>query len=153
MRITKETQAQLGGIDRDVQCDAFLQGEAKTYLYQLTNPNDTPIDISDYVITFRLIERAADYVSDTKNGLSIINLQAKTGAVEINLDSDVTILDAVTGLFQVYVPATVTTSEPADPDSTMPILYTGYVSIDNGGSPTAEIFKQQYLFTVSNDGI
>ena len=153
MRITKETQAQLGGIDRDTQCDALLQGEEKVYPYQFTTSTDTPIDITSYAFKFRLIERIADYVSDTPKGLQIVNLQAKTGATEKNLDANVTVLQANIGLFQVHVGSSITSTEPSDPDSTMPILYTGYLSIDNGGSPTAEIHKQQYLFTISNDGV
>lgn len=151
MRITKETQAQLGTYS-DVQTLSLTQGEARVLPYQFTL-NGTPIDITNYTFEFEIIERSVDYITDTKNGINIVGLTAKPGANAIVLTGNITVTDALNGNVQVYIPATVTAVEPSDPDSVTPIVYTGFFSINNGATPTAEIQKLQYLILVSNDGV
>ena len=153
MRITKETQ-QLFGTDRDVQAYSLLQGEAKTINYQFTQGDPAvPVDITDYVFAAEIIERTADSVTDTPKGISISGLAPKTGANAIVLTGNITVTNAATGNLQLYIPTVVTTTEPTDPDSVMPIIYTGYLEVNDGGSPTPQINKHQFIFLVSNDGV
>jgi hypothetical protein len=153
MRITKETQ-QLFGTDRDVQAYSLLQGEAKTINYQFTQGvSNTPIDITAYVFSAEIIERTADSVTDTPKGISISGLAPKTGANAISLTTGITVTNAATGNLQLYIPASVTSAEPSDPDSVMPVIYTGYLAVNDGGSANPQINKHQFIFLVSNDGV
>lgn len=155
MRITKQTQIALGG-DRDVQVYDLLQNETRALPYRFEktiNNVKSPIDITTYTFQFRFVERIADYVSYTKNGIDISGLTAKPGAVEVNLDTQVTVVDAVNGLIQVNIPTQLTSVEPSDPDSVNPVIYSGFLTINDNASngPTAQ--KMQYLILVSNDGV
>jgi hypothetical protein len=151
MRITKETQSQLGG-DRNVLCLSLLQGEARKQVLTFTK-NNLPIDITNFTFEFKLIERSAAYVSDTKNGINIVGLGTKAGAVAFDLDSYVYVTDAVNGIGFVHIPTIITAVEPADPDSQMPIIFTGYLTVKDNASTGESIQKIQFLILVSNDGV
>lgn len=151
MRITKETQA-LFGTDRDVQCYELLNGETKLIPYQFFYGN-TPVDISNYTFGFELIERQAESVTDTKSGINIYGLEPKPGANVIVLNDQVTVTNAIDGNVQVYIPNSVTSLEPSNPDAEMPIIYTGFFSINNGSPVDPEVQKIQFLVLVSNDGV
>jgi hypothetical protein len=151
MRITKETQAALGG-DRNVLCLSLLQGEARKQVLTFTK-NNLPIDITNFSFEFKLIERSAAYISDTKNGINIVGLGTKAGAVAFDLDTYVYVTDAVNGIGFVHIPTIITAVEPADPDSQMPIVYTGYLTVKDNASVGPAIQKIQFLILVSNDGV
>ena len=151
MRITKETQSQLGG-DRNVLCLSLLQGEARKQLLTFTK-SGVAIDITNFSFQFDLIQRSASYVSDTKNGISITGLATWPGATAVDLSSNVTVTDPTHGLAFVYIPASITAVEPTDPDSTMPIIYTGYLTVNDNASVAPSIQKIQFLILVSNDGV
>jgi hypothetical protein len=151
MRITKETQAQLGG-DRNVLCLSLLQGESRKQVLTFTK-NNVPIDITNFTFEFKLIERSAAYISDTKNGINIVGLGTKPGAVAFDLDTYVYVTDAVNGIGFVHIPTIITAVEPSDPDSTMPIVYTGYLTVKDNASVGPAIQKIQFLILVSNDGV
>ena len=153
MRITKETQSSLGYY-QDVQCISLRQGETKTINYQFTQGvSNTPVDITGYTFEAEFVERIADSVTDTKNGISISGLASKTGANVVTLTSNVTVTQANVGNVQLHIPATITSVEPADADSAMPVIYTGFLKVNDGGTPNAQIQKFQYILLVSNDGV
>jgi hypothetical protein len=147
MRITKETQAALGG-DRNVLCLSLLQGEVLTF-----TKNNLPVNITGFTFEFKLIERSAAYVSDTKNGINIVGLGTKPGAVAFDLDTYVYVTDSVNGIGFVHIPTIITATEPSDPDSSMPIIFTGYLTVKDNASLGESIQKIQFLILVSNDGV
>jgi len=151
MRITKETKQQLGG-DRNVLCLSLLQGEARKQVLTFTK-NNLPVDITNFTFEFKLIERSAAYVSDTKNGINIVGLGIKPGAVAYDLDTYVYVTDAVNGICFVHIPTIITAIEPEDPDSTMPIIFTGFLTVRDNASLGESIQKIQFLILVSNDGV
>lgn len=153
MRITKETQSSLGYY-QDVQCLSLKQGEATLLKYQITQGDPAvPVDITSYTFEAEFIERTADSVTDTKNGISISGLATMPGANVVSLTANITVGNAATGNLTLYIPATLTSTEPTDPDSTVPVIYTGFLSVNDGGTPTPQIQKFQYILLVSNDGV
>lgn len=151
MRITKETQSQLGG-DRNVLCLSLLQGEARKQVLVFSK-NGVPVDITNFTFEFKLVERTAAYVTDTKNGINITGLGTKTGAVPYDLSSYVYITDAVNGTGFIHIPTVITANEPDDPDSIMPLIYTGYLTVKDNAALGETIQKLQFLILVSNDGV
>ena len=151
MRITKETQAQLGP-DRNVLAISLLQGETLTKLFKF-EVDGVAQDITNFTYEFKFIRRLADYVSDTKNGINIVGLQKDPTAIEFDFTSEIAVIDAANGVLQFHIPNTLTSEEPLDPDSSMPIIYTGYLSVNDNAAVGPKVQKFPFLVLVSNDGV
>lgn len=153
MRITQQTKVQLGGsADRQVMALSLLQNETRKQLL-IFKKDDVAVDITNFTFKYRMIQRSAEYVSDTKDGINIIGLGTWPGAVEVNLDTELFISNAAAGMAQLNFPTTLTSVEPSDPDSEMPVIYTGYINIDDNAGVGPLNQKIQILLLVSNDGV
>lgn len=152
MRITTSTIRSLTGLNSGtIQGFSLRQGETKKLAYQLKH-NDIPMDITDYIFEAELRELTADAASDTTNGFNISGPAFKSGGNTFTLTSNITVTQANVGNVQFYIPATVTSQE-ADLAATVPVMYYGYFSINDGGVPDPEVQKLPILVIVNNDGV
>jgi hypothetical protein len=110
------------------------------------------MDITNYVFESELRELTADYASDGNNGYSIVNPSFKANGNVYTLTSNISVTQANVGNVQFYIPETVTSTE-ADLASTVPVMFYGYFSINNGSVTDPEIQKLPILVVVTNDGV
>lgn len=156
MRITKQTQIAMGGGDRQTFAYDLVQNEARKRILKFThtaNGVTTPIDITNHTFECKVIERIVDYVGYKNGSIDIPAIYPKPGAVAIDITEHVVKIDAVNGLLQFYLPNDVTVLEPVDPDTSAPIVYTGYLLINDNASVAPLMQKIQILIVVSNDGV
>lgn len=152
MRISTQTIRALTGTNTGTLQDFFLkQGEAKKVPFQIKH-NDVAVDITDYVFESELRELTAEYASDGANGFNIVNPAFKANGNVFTLTSNIVVTQANVGNVQFYIPAAVTSTE-ADLASTVPVMYYGFFSINDGSVPDPEIQKLPILVVINNDGV
>lgn len=118
-----------------------------------------PIDISAANFEFRLLEHTATINDDTRQGIDISNIKAKTGASTINLDNNLILdtqgFDLTKGQMRILVNGEQLTSRPTI-DSDQPPFYIGYISIlmpQVDPHTPRQLKKQRVAFIVRSDGV
>jgi hypothetical protein len=118
-----------------------------------------PIDISAANFEFRLLEHTATINDDTRQGVDISNIKAKTGASTINLDNNLILdtqgFDLTKGQMRILVNGEQLTSRPTI-DSDQPPFYIGYISIlmpQVDPHTPRQLKKQRVAFIVRSDGV
>lgn len=117
-----------------------------------------PIDLSAATFEFRLLEHTATISDDTRSGVDITNITAKSGALTKNLDVNVVVpswMSLELGQVRVLIKDTDLT-DTVGLDSDSPPLYLGYLGvIFPQGDPVtpAQTKKQRMAFIVRSDGL
>lgn len=169
-RFSKSTLQQVAGFDGQILAEEIYYGVDDYWNINITTPdtsntgisNSVPINLTGWNFKLRLIRRQVDAVVDTRNaGIELINLQPAPGAAEMNLDTNVKVVNAATGLVRVLIDDTFFNQLQPVIDSIAPPVYTGYVGMELPAVGTigdsayipAQQKKVLLLFIVRSDGI
>jgi hypothetical protein len=169
-RFSKSTLQQVAGFDGQILAEEIYYGVDDYWNITVATPNTSntgisnsvPINLTGWNFKLRLIRRQVDAVVDTRNqGIELINLQPTPGATEMNLDTNVTVVDAAAGLIRVLIDDTFFSQVQPIIDTIAPPVYTGYVGMEMPavgtiGQPNyipAQQKKVLLLFIVRSDGI
>jgi len=125
------------GINRSVTARVFLRDESES-LPLIFTANDTPLNISNYTFTFRLIKQTYQYASESKGVYSITGREDDPTATEINLDSHISITDGPNGKALIVFPDTLTAVDRVNDKAT---IYAGYWELNDHASVGATIQK------------
>jgi hypothetical protein len=164
MRFSKNTITQVAGFDGVILAEELLYGVDDYWNITFTTSmeDSTPVDLSGWTFSYRLIRRQVDDIQDVRNkGLELINLQAVPGASEINLDDQIRVVDSSNGIVRMYINDSFFNSVKPVLDSQSPPVYTGYISATLpaiGDSTDNDYIPEQtkkilLLMIVRSDGI
>lgn len=169
-RFSKSTLQQVAGFDGQILAEEIYYGVDDYWNVTVSTPNTSntgisnsvPIDVTGWSFKLRLIRRSVDAVVDTRNcGVELVNLQPTPGATEMNLDTNVIVVNAAQGLIRVLIDDAFFSQVQPVIDTVAPPVYTGYIGMEipavgTIGQPTyipAQQKKILLLFIVRSDGI
>ena len=169
-RFSKSTLQQVAGFDGQILAEEIYYGVDNYWNITVTNPVPpnspstaigTPIDLTGWNFKFRLIRRQVDDIIDGRNGVELINLQPTPGATEMNLDSNVIVVNASQGIVRLLVDDSFFSQVQPVLDTIAPPVYTGYLgcelpAVGTISTPSyipAQQKKILLLFIVRSDGI
>lgn len=128
-RFTKSTISQVGGFQDQILAEELLYGQETYWDITVAEDDGTPIDLTNWLASARVIRRSITSIEETRNGLDIQGIAAIPSETEVNMDINTLVYDPTKGKIRFIINDLFFSAATSLIDSETPPVYTGYIGL------------------------